>query len=265
MLYHAKEQTLNIQSGQVRYITFGNGSKPLILIQGLNTRSIKGGAVPLAYMYRIFAKEYKVYIFDRRANIEERITVKELAEDISAAMDELAISDADILGVSQGGMIAQYLAIERPDLIRKLVLAVTLSRNNKTVIAAINSWIEMVTQNNMKQLVIDMLDRMYSDSYKNKYRFFLPLLTVLQTPKDPKRFITLSRACLTCDTYEQLGKIRCPVFVIGGRQDKVVGADSSLEIAKKLDCEIFMYDELGHAAYEEAPDFNKRVYDFLMR
>lgn len=265
MLYHAKERMLNIQSRRMRYITFGNGSKPFVMVQGLNTRGIKGAAVPLAYLYRIFAKEYKVYLFDRRTNIEEGITVKELAEDISAAMDALGISNADVLGVSQGGMIAQYLAIERPDLLRKLVLAVTLSRNNETVIETVNVWIEMVMQNNGKQLVADMLDRMYSDGYKNRYRLFLPLLTKLQTPKDPQRFISLARACLTCDTYEQLGKIKCPVFVIGGRQDRVVGAEGSLEIAQKLNCEIFMYDELDHAAYEEAPDFNKRVYDILMR
>lgn len=265
MLYHAREHMLNIQSGQMRYITFGNGSKPFVMIQGLNTRSIKGMAVPLAYMYRIFAKEYQVYLFDRRENIEAGITVKELAEDIAAAMDALGISDADVLGVSQGGMIGQYLAMERPDLVHKLVLAVTLSRNNETVITTVNGWMKMVRQNNMRQLVADMMDKMYSDKYKNKYRLFLPLLTVLQRPKDPQRFLALAGACLTCHTYEQLDKIKCPVFVIGGRKDKVVGAEGSIEIAKKLDCEIFMYDEFGHAAYEEAPDFNKRVYVFLRR
>lgn len=46
-------------------------------------------------------------------------------------------------------------------------------------------------------------------------------------------------------------------------QDKVVSGEASLEIAKKLGCEIFMYDDLGHAAYEEAKDFNQRVYNFL--
>ena len=263
MLYHAREHMLNISGGRMRYIAFGNGLKPLIMIQGLNTRSIEGAAVPLAHMYRIFAKEYRVYLFDRRTNVREGITVKELAEDISAAMDALGISNADILGVSQGGMIAQYLAIERPDLVHKLVLAVTLSRSNETVIAAIDGWIEMVRQNRMKHLVADMLEKMYSDSYKNKYRRCLPLLAVLQKPKDPQRVISLARACLTCDTYDQLDRIKCPVFVIGGGKDRVVGAKGSIEIAEKLDCEIFIYDELGHAAYEEAPDFNKRAYDFF--
>ena len=38
---------------------------------------------------------------------------------------------------------------------------------------------------------------------------------------------------------------------------------TSTEIAEKLGCEIYMYDNLGHAAHEEAKDFNKRVMEFL--
>ena len=66
-----------------------------------------------------------------------------MASDIAATMDILGITNADVFGVSQGGMIAQYLAIDRPDLVRKLVLAVTLSQNNDTVTQVVSSWIEM--------------------------------------------------------------------------------------------------------------------------
>ena len=263
MLYYAKEHTLKHQNIQMNYITFGSGEKPLIMIQGLNTRNIKGSAVFLAYMYRIFAKDYKVYLFDRRENIEENVTVRDLAADISTAMDSLNITKADIFGVSQGGMIAQYLAIERPDLVNKMVLAVTLSRNNDTVKAVINDWIRMTEQGNMKDLVTDMAVKMYSKTYVKRYQPFIPLLTIFQKPKDVLRFITLAKACLTCNTYDELDKIQCPVFVIGGMLDKVVGAEASKEMAEKLGCKIYMYEELGHAAYEEAKDFNQRVYDFL--
>ncbi|MBQ6867651.1 MAG: alpha/beta hydrolase, partial [Clostridia bacterium] len=68
---------------------------------------------------------------------------------------------------------------------------------------------------------------------------------------------------LTCNAYDELDKIKCPVFVIGGKEDKVVSAQGSYEIAEKLGCEIYMYDNLGHAAHEEAKDFNKRVMEFL--
>lgn len=265
MLYNAKEQTLEIQDVEMDYITFGKGAKPLIMIQGLNTRGIKGSADSLAYMYRIFAKDYKVYLFDRRKNIKENVAVRELAADIAMAMDYLHITNAYVFGVSQGGMIAQYLAIDRPDLVNKMVLAVTLSKNNDIVETVIKDWIEMVKQEKIKELVADMAMKMYSDSYVKRYQPFMPLLTVLQKPKDVPRFIALAKSCLTCNTYDELDKIQCPVFVIGGMQDKVVGSKASVELAEKLGCEIYMYEALGHAAYEEAKDFNQKVYDFLIR
>jgi len=265
MIYNAKEHKLNIHSLQMDYITFGKGAKPLIMIQGLNTGGIKGAAVPLAYMYRIFAKDYKVYLFDRRSDIGESITIRELASDLALAMDSLEITNADIFGVSQGGMIAQYLAIDRPDLVNKMVLAVTLAKNNDTVVNVVDNWIELTKRGDMKSLVADMAEKMYSDAYVKRYRPFLPFLTILQKPKNIPRFIILAKSCLTCNAYDELDKIKCPVFVIGGRRDKVVGSTSSEELAQKLGCECYIYEDLGHAAYEEAKDFNQRVYDFLMR
>ena len=263
MFYNAKEQTLKTDSMQLNYITFGKGSKPLIMVQGLNTRGVKGSAVPLAYMYRIFAKKYKVYIFDRRENIPEGYTVRDIAKDISVAMDELKITKADIIGVSQGGMISQYLAIDRPDLVNKLVLCVTLSRNNPTVVETVEKWISMTEKGEIKALVADMAQKMYSDEYVKRYKPFMPLLTIMQKPRDEKRFIALAKACLTCKAYDELDKISCPVLVIGGKQDKVTTGKASEEIAEKLGCEIYMYENLGHSAYEEAKDFNSRIYEFL--
>ena len=263
MFYNAKEKKLNLYNTQIDTISFGSGKKKLIMIQGLNTRGIKGASVSLAHLYRLFAKEYTVYLFDRRPDVPEGMTVRDMASDVAAAMDALGITNADVFGVSQGGMIAQYLAIDRPDLVNKLVLAVTLSKNNPVVESTIEKWIALTEQGNMKELVEDMAIRMYSDAYVKRYKPFMPLLTVMQKPKDVNRFIKLARACLTCNAYEELHKIQCPVFVIGGQQDKVVGGIASSEIAEKLGCEIYMYEKFGHAAYEEARDFNDRVYAFL--
>lgn len=182
MFYNAKEKLLEIQDIQMNYITFGKGEKPLILIQGLSTRSIKGVAFSVAYMYRMFARDYKVYLFDRRENISDGITVRDLAADIAMAMDTLKITNADIFGVSQGGMIAQYLAIDRPDLVNQLVLAVTLSKNNETVERTVNDWIHITEQNNMKRLITDMAEKMYSDIYVKRYKPFMALLRACNIP-----------------------------------------------------------------------------------
>ena len=265
MLYNEREGKLYIGDVSFNYIQFGTGKKPLIMIQGLNTNGIKGAALSLAYMYRMFAKEYTVYLFDRRDEVYEGITVKDFAMDIAAVMDELGLKNADVFGVSQGGMIAQYLAIERPDLVHKMVLAVTASQNNETIETVVQNWIALTEQGDFKTLVLDMAEKMYSDEYVKRYGLFMPLLTLVQKPKDVERFLIISKACLTCKAYELLEYIQCPVFVIGGKQDKVVTGEASEEIAKKLGCEIYMYENLGHAAYEEASDFNERVLDFLKK
>lgn len=264
-MYNTKELKLNLNNKQINYITFGKGTKPLIMIQGLNTNGIKGAANSLAYMYRIFAKDYKVFMFDRREDVQDGITVRELAADIAETMDALELTNADVFAVSQGGMIGQYLAIDRPDLVRRLVLAVTLSRNNDVVKEVIANWISMTEKEQYKELVLDMAVKMYSDAYVKRYKPFMGLLTIVQKPKDKERFITLAKACLTCNAYEELDKIKCPVLVLGGSKDKVTTGQASVEIAEKLGCEIYMYENLGHAAYEEAKDFNKRVYDFLVK
>ena len=155
-MYNSKELKLTLNNKQINYITFGKGFKTLIMIQGLNTNRIKGAANSLAYMYRIFAKDYKVYLFDRRTEVYDGITVRELAADIAEAMDALGLVNADVFAVSQGGMIGQYLAIDRPDLVHRMVLAVTLSRNNEVVKEVLSNWIQMTEQENYKELVVDM-------------------------------------------------------------------------------------------------------------
>ena len=263
MRLYAKNLTLKIGSLELDYARFGKGDKTLIMIPGLTLKGVKGSALILAYMYRIFSKDYTVYVFDKKANIPDGYTVRELANDVALAMEMLNIQNTDVFGTSQGGMIAQYLAIDHPHLVHKLVLGVTASRKNEVMENAIHRWIEMTDRNDFKALVIDVFEKMYSESYIKKYKWLFPILAVLGKPKDPNRFITLAKACLTCNAYPELHKISCPVFVIGGNQDKIVTGQASHEIADRLKCEIYMYDDLGHAAYEEAKDYNDRIYRFL--
>ncbi len=263
MFWNVKEETISVKNMPITHIQFGSGSKHLMLIQGLNTRGIHGSVIPLAYMYRIFAKKYTIHVLERRPVITEEITVRDMADDLAAAMDALKIQKADVFGVSQGGMLAQYLAIDRPDLVHKLVLAVTLSRTNETVQAVISHWIALCTKGDTKQMVSDMMEKMYSKKYRKRYEPFIPLLAIVQKPKDEERFRYLANACLTCDTYDLLDQIHCPIFVIGGKKDAIVSGQASMEIAEKLKCPLFLYEDLGHAAYEEAKDFNRRVYAFF--
>lgn len=104
---------------------------------------------------------------------------------------------------------------------------------------------------------------MYSKAYVKKYRWLFPILARIAKPKNEERFISLAKACLTCTAYDRLDGIRVPTLVLGGKDDMIVGAEASHEIAERLSCEIHMYEGLGHSAYEEAKDFNLRIKKFL--
>lgn len=262
-LFNTKTLALQKDGTTIDCAVFGSGSTPLVLIPGLSLQRVKGAALPLAFMYRIFSKKFTVYVMDKKEDVPPGYTIRDLANDAAYVMEKLGISAASVYGVSQGGMIAQYLAIDHPHLVSKLVLGVTASRQNETMRSAVTAWIKMAEQGDYAAFITDMFQKLYSQAYLKKYRMVLPLLTKVGKPKDFTRFINLAHACLTCDAYPELQKITCPAFVIGGKQDLVVTGEASEELASALRCKIHMYDALGHAAYDEAPDFNKRIYQFL--
>ena len=263
MLYNTKECQLQIGNTKMTYARFGRGGKTMVIIPGLSLRDVKGAGLGLAYMYRKFTKEYTVYVFDRKDDIPEGYTVKDIADDVAAGMKQLGLKDAYVFGVSQGGMVVQYLALNYPELVKKLVLGVSLSRNNETVVRVMNHWMEQFAEGRYTEFVEDMLRNMYSEAYIRKYSFLFPILIRFSVPKNMERFMRLAKACMTCDTYDRLEEIKCPVLVLGGGKDLVTTGEASVEMAEKLGCEIFMYEDLGHSAYEEAPDFNDRIYDFF--
>ena len=260
-----KGMTLEVDGVGMDCARFGSGSKALVLVPGLSLRDVKGAELPLAYLYRCFAKEHTVYILDKRSVVPEGYTIRDLADDAARAMEQLGLSNADVFGVSQGGMIAQYLAIDHPQLVHKLVLSVTASRSNRVMEEAVRGWVKMVESGRYEALVMDIFERMYSEDYLKRYHLLFPILTRLGRPKNPARFIALAKACLTCNAYPELHKITCPTLVIGGEQDHVLTGEASREIAAALQCELYMYEDLGHSAYEEAPDHNQRIVQFLER
>lgn len=249
----------------IRCARFGSGARPLVLLPGLSFQRVKGAAPMLAYMYRAFAKTHTVYVIDKKDTVPGGYTIRDLAGDTAYVMERLGVANADVFGVSQGGMVAQYLAIYYPERVRRLALGVTASRPNQVMEEAVRGWIRMAEAGDYAAFLRDMLPRMYSAAYCKRHRCLTPLVSRVGRPKpqDFRRFINLARSCLTCNSYPELHRITCPTLVLGGKEDQVLTAEASREIARALGCQIYMYEGLGHAAYEEAPDFNQRISLFL--
>lgn len=263
MLYQTTEGRLPLGETFMDYAAFGCGKRAMLLIPGLNLRGVRGAGLSLAWMYRMFAKDYRVYVFDRKEKITPGCTIWDLAEDVAEAMMQLNIPCADVVGVSQGGMIAQALAIRHPQMVRKLVLGVTSARANDTVCRVVGGWIAAAEKGDWATINRESITLGYSQAYQRKVLWLLPLMARLVKPANGQRFIHLARSILMFDAVDELEKITCPALVLGGAQDKIVTGEASLELAERLRCEVCLYDGLGHAAYDEAKDFNQRVLAFL--
>ena len=268
MFYNAKNGNLKIDNTDIDYISFGYGKRVLIMIPGLGDglMTVRGKALPFAWMYRMFAKEFTVYVFSRKNELQEGYTCRDMARDTKNAMDMLGIEKADVLGVSQGGMIAECLAIDYPGKVNRLILTVTVARQNDCIQSVVRSWIELACQNKFGEVMKDVTVRMYTEEYVQKYRFIVPILGLYPATKNPARFITMATACIIHDVYDELEKISAPTLVIGGGKDRTVGPEAAGEIAEKIKgSELLLYPEYGHGLYEQAKDFNQKVYDFFMK
>lgn len=268
MLCYARYGTLKIGDATMEYIRFGKGSRTLVMLPGLgdSLRSMKGTALPMALMYRIFAKYFTVYVFGRKSVLPQGYTTQDMARDQAEAMDQLGIEKADIFGVSMGGMIAQYFAVDYPEKTGKLILAVTSSKPNPILTESIGEWVSLAKTGDHAAFMASNLRRIYSEAYCRKNGWIVPVLGRLTKPKSYDRLYVQADACLKHNAYERLSEIQSPTLVIGGEKDLSLGGEASREIAAKIpDSELRMYAQWGHGLYEEAEDFNQTVLEFLLK
>ena len=262
-MYNAENKTVKLPSGAEMYCAkFGRGSRQAVFIPGLNIVDMRGTANNLAYFYRRFAKEFTVYVFDRRQGRDPGCTIRSMAEDVADAMNTLGIKNACVLGVSQGGMIAQYLAAYHPELVQKLVLGVTAARANPTLLDAVDEWLVMADKGDLQGVQTRTYDRMYTEKQMRLYRRLIPLMMKFTKFMSTERFADHARAIYTLDSYDILDRIKCPVLVLGAELDRITTAEGSKEIAERLGCKCHIFPDEGHAAYL-SKDFNRMVYDFF--
>ena len=260
----ARELKVELPGGATAVVAkFGYGTQPMVIVPGLSLRPVKGAAAVLSMSYRRFVLTHTVYVIDRPDPLPDPCTAETLAAALAATMRALGIRNADVLGISQGGMLAQYLAINDPDLVRRLVLAVTSCEPTPEMEEALGTWVRLAETNTVKQLITDSFQRVYSDAYVRRYRWALPIASKLVGLIPMSRFATLAKACESVSTADKLSRIMAPTLVLGGAQDKVVGPAAAPRLASLLGCDSFIYENLGHSIYEEAPDFNERVLAFF--
>nr|WP_263393668.1 alpha/beta hydrolase [Streptococcus sp. Marseille-Q6470] len=261
-----KGKTLYFNDKSMDYVIFGKGKKPLVIVPGLGDglQTVKGMAQMLALTYREFAKVYKVYVFSRINELPENYTTRNMAADVAEAMEILNITGAYVMGISQGGMIAQWLAVDFPERVQRLILTVTTAKPSQLARERIERWQKLSQSGNFKHLMLDIAKHSYTQKSYQTWRLLYNVMGIFGRIKDKQRISIQAVSCLKHDSLVVLERISCPTLIIGAEKDNVLGVEDSLELHQHIkDSQLTLLPECGHALYEQNKNFQNRVLVFL--
>jgi len=109
---------------QMYYEVHGAGGTPLLLLHGglFDIDQQFGALIPgLSATRQVIATDLQGH--GRTNDIDRPLTAAGLASDVVGLLEHLHVEQADIFGFSVGGATALHVAIERPELVRKLIVS----------------------------------------------------------------------------------------------------------------------------------------------
>ena len=264
----AEKGIVQINDMEMEYARFGSGDKVFVLLPGLSIQSVVAAKDAVEEGYAVLKDDFTTYLFDRRKIVPEDYSIYDMADDTAAVMRKLGLSGTYVFGASQGGMIAMALAIRHPELVKKLVLGSTSPHVKPGQQAVLDKWIELAQRKDKEGLCLEYGSRIYPPDVFAKYRDNFIDMAKSVTDEELEKFVIVARSILDYDVSGDLRKIECPVLALGVFEDPVLDSDATMEIAENLDYRpdfaLYMYTGYGHAAFDTAPDYRKRIYDFMM-
>ena len=262
-------QTVQTDRFSMKYFRFGEGERVFVMLPGLSVQSVMGSAELICQAYADMAEDFTVYVFDRREDMPAVYTVREMARDTAEALKCLGLSGTYVFGASQGGMMALVMAIEYPELVRKMVLGSTSAHVQDTQYKTLLTWAKLAKEKDTEALYLAFREEIYPPEVFAQFKDALIAAAKTVTDEDLARFITLVEGTKGFDVTGELHRIQCPVMAIGVYEDAVLDADATMEIAEALDCrrdfKLFMYIGYGHAAFDTAPDYHARMREFFLK
>jgi pimeloyl-ACP methyl ester carboxylesterase len=244
---------------EIPFLRLGQG-EPLVFIHGL-------GEVKEGWYYQFeLADQYDLIIPDLRGHGEYitpgEITIPNFAIDVINLLKRLSIKNAHICGLSMGGMVAQEIYRQAPEMCRSLTLVSTFHIAPKQLSELFLKYRKAraaLPQDVQKDIAARVC--LYSWNEKNFedfQKFYKP---------NPEFYVEAMKACLEVNNLCLLPKIKVPTLIIGGQYDSVTPVWIQLLMHKQIrHSEFVIFKNTGHIAKLEAKDaFNKVLRTFLSK
>lgn len=256
------------KGGSLYYEDMGDGGEPLVFVPGLG-----GDARAFAVLARAFSKESRVVVFDPRDSgrsfrADAEYSTLDMANDVGEALDSLSLRHASVVGHSLGGLVAQELAMNRPDLVGKLVLASTHAGSNTWRRAVISSWITMRQRCDPGEFAAITLPWLVAPGFYHQQiqvEGLIRFATKNEWAQTPDAFGRQARAAMTHDARGRLAAIKVPTLVLGGELDLVNPPAIAHKLAEEIPgASLHLVPDVGHMPHIEASGaFRSAVAAFL--
>lgn len=275
---HLTAPTQYVEANGIRfaYRRFGKaGGVPLVFNQHFGgTMDHWGSAVTDA-----IAQNREVILFNNAGVSSSTGTVpstfREMGTNAIAFIRALGLSKVDVLGFSIGGMVAQEIALQGADLVRKLILVGTGPRGGEGMVSLTPEAqaIFGATYSPPEELWLSV-HFTQSAASQAAGRVFLKKFLERTDGRDPETDEATANAQLAAisewgvqreGSYDYLSTIAQPTLVVNGMQDVIVYTVNSYILAKHIpDAQLILYPDANHGSIYQYPElFTDHVRLFL--
>jgi 3-oxoadipate enol-lactonase len=191
-------------------------------------------------------------------------TVAELGGDVLALMDSLGLERAAYCGLSLGGMVGQWLAINAPQRIERLILICTAPH-----LPPAAGWLERaatVRRAGSVEPVIDaVLARWFTAAFAAQHPDLVARVRAMIATSPPEGYAACCEAIADYDVRAGLPSITAPTLIIAGAQDPAAPPAIGRDMAAAVPGSRFaLLDPAAHLASAERPgEVNYLIGDHL--
>ncbi len=246
-------------SNGLNIVRVGSGD-PLLMIMGVSGTHVSWGTDLLGRL----EPDFDCITYDHRgvgrsAPLDGPFTVRDLADDAAAVLDELDVHSAHVFGVSMGGMVAQELALAHPDRVRSLILGCTSAGGRESLLEGptFERLDRARAAGHHEQALRIMFELNVSADYAAEPAHFAEFRSsTLAVPVSPTTIGYQASAAKTHDARSRLAQLAPPCLVVHGDQDQVVPVVEGLLLVGLVpDVRLHVLPGVGHGFWWEQPEF----------
>jgi 3-oxoadipate enol-lactonase len=252
---------------RVYYESVGHGPAVLLIMgQGL---SLESGWRTV----ELLSTQFRVLAFDNRdMGRSDRAlwpyVVAQMAGDAVAVLDAAGERRAHVYGISLGGMVAQEIALRRPDRVRSLVLGATTPGGPRAVPqdAQILTFFSRVGAMGPEEAEWAAVPYTYGARTRREHgdRIGEDISRRLLHAPEALAYLHQVAAVASHSTHNRLGEIKAPTLVIHGEQDMLQAPQNARLLAEAIPgAELKLWPEAGHLYVTDEPEADRAVARFL--